>query len=92
MHFMVVCGFRNHDARAVYTRMLDEGRLIPSEDMKFVQSWATADLSRTFQVFECNDVTLLQRWVAAWADLCTFEILPVVTGLDAAKALVPRPS
>jgi hypothetical protein len=88
--FMVVCGFRDHKARDVYTRMLEQGRLIPSDEMKFLHSWATADLSRTFQVFECNDVTLLQRWVADWADLCTFEILPVVPGIEAAKALVPQ--
>jgi hypothetical protein len=29
---------------------------------------------------ECDDITLLQRWVAAWEDLTEFEIVPVVHG------------
>ena len=29
---------------------------------------------------ECEDITLLQRWVAAWEDVTEFEILPVVAG------------
>jgi hypothetical protein len=33
-----------------------------------------------FQVMECEDITLLQRWVAAWEDIAQFEILPVVGG------------
>ena len=29
---------------------------------------------------ECDDVTLLQAWVAEWEDLADFEIVPVVAG------------
>jgi len=35
---------------------------------------------RVFQVMQCDDLTLLQRWVAAWEDLTDFEIVPVVQG------------
>jgi hypothetical protein len=38
---------------------------------------------------ECDDVTLLQRWVARWSDLVEFEILPVTPGKDTADALRP---
>jgi len=38
---------------------------------------------------ECDDVTLLQRWVAQWSDLMEFEIVPVVAGKDTAAALGP---
>lgn len=86
MHFMIVTGFRNQDGAAVYRRMREEGRLIP-EGMTFKSSWATADLTRSFQVFECEDVTLIQRWIARWADLCSFEVVPVVTGAEASDAL-----
>ena len=29
---------------------------------------------------ECDDITLLQAWVANWEDLADFEIVPVVGG------------
>jgi hypothetical protein len=38
---------------------------------------------------ECDDVTLLQRFVAAWTDLAAFEIVPVVPGKETAAALSP---
>ena len=86
MQFMVIEHFRNQDAKAVYARFREKGRLMP-EGITFVASWVTADLGRCFQVMECEDVTLLQRWVAEWRDLVAFEIVPVSPGKDTAAAL-----
>jgi hypothetical protein len=36
------------------------------------------------------NVTLLQRWAAAWSDLVAFEIVPVVPGKDAGAALADQ--
>jgi len=36
---------------------------------------------------ECDDITLLQRWVSEWSDLMECEIVPVVAGKDTAAAL-----
>ena len=88
MLFMVVERFRNQDARAVYRRFRDKGRMMP-EGLAFVGSWVSADVGRCFQLMECADVTLLQRWVAEWSDLIEFEIVPVVPGKDTAAALPP---
>jgi hypothetical protein len=88
MQFMVIEHFRNQDAKAVYARFREQGRLMP-DGLGFVASWVSADLSRCFQVMECDDVTLLQRWVAGWSDLVAFEILPVVPGKETAAALNP---
>jgi hypothetical protein len=85
---MVIEHFRNQDAKAVYARFREKGRLMP-DGLGFVASWVSADLSRCFQVMECDDVTLLQRWVAGWSDLVAFEILPVVPGKETAAALDP---
>jgi len=46
-----------------------------------------ADMGRCFQLMECDDVTLLQRWIVQWSDLMEFEIVPVVAGKDTAAAL-----
>jgi hypothetical protein len=78
VQFMVIERFRS-GARPVYERFRSEGRLMP-DGVAFVASWVTADLGCVFQVMECDDITLLQRWVAAWEDLAEFEILPVVPG------------
>jgi hypothetical protein len=86
VQFMVIEQFRNQDAKAVYARFREKGRLMP-EGLTFVASWVSADLGRCFQVMECDDVTLLQRWVAEWSDLVAFEIVPVVPGKETAAAL-----
>jgi len=78
MQFMVIERFRS-GARPVYERFAQRGRQMP-EGVEFVASWVTADLARVFQVMECDDLTLLQRWVAAWEDVTEFEIVPVVAG------------
>jgi Protein of unknown function (DUF3303) len=86
MLFMVIERFRNQDAKAVYRRFRDKGRQMP-DGLAFVGSWVSADLGRCFQLMECDDVTLLQRWVAEWSDLIEFEIVPVVAGKETAATL-----
>jgi Protein of unknown function (DUF3303) len=85
MQFMVIEHF-TAGARPVYQRFGEQGRLMP-DGLRYVASWVTADLARAFQVMECDDVTLLQRWVATWSHLIEFEIVPVVAGKDTAAAL-----
>jgi Protein of unknown function (DUF3303) len=86
MMFMVVETFRNQDAKAIYRRLREKGRMMPV-GLKFVSSWVAADLGRCFQLMEADDITLLQRWAADWSDLMAFEIVPVVSGKDTAEAL-----
>ncbi|MEV3984048.1 DUF3303 family protein [Nonomuraea sp. NPDC049758] len=83
---MVIERFRGQDAKAVYRRFREKGRMT-GEGLVFVSSWVTADLSRCFQLMECDDIALLQRWVAEWSDLTEFEIVPVVPGAATAAAL-----
>jgi hypothetical protein len=86
MLFMVVERFRNQDAKAVYRHFREKGRMMP-DGLAFVGSWVSADVGRCFQLMECDDVTLLQRWVAEWSHLIEFEIVPVAPGKDLAAAL-----
>ncbi len=90
MLFMVIESFRNQDAKSVYRRFRDKGRMTP-DGLIFVSSWVAADLGRCFQVMECEDVTLLQSWAAEWSDLVEFEIVPVAPGKETAEALSERP-
>jgi Protein of unknown function (DUF3303) len=86
MLFMVIENFRKSDAKSIYRRFRDRGRLMP-EGLSYVNSWVAADLGRCFQLMESDDVTLLQRWVAEWSDLADFEIVPVTPGKSTAEAL-----
>lgn len=86
MLFMVIERFRDQNAKAIYARYRERGRLM-SDGIGFVGSWVAADLGRCFQVMECDDLTLLQHWAAEWSDLIEFEIIPVAQGKDTSAAL-----
>ncbi len=86
MLFMLIETFRNHDAKAIYRRFRDKRRMTP-DALSFIDRWVSADLDRCFQVMECDDVAVLQRWTAEWSDLIDFEIVPVLPGAETAAAL-----
>ncbi len=77
MLFMVVERFRNQDAKAVYRRFNEQGRLAP-DGLVYVGSWIEANFDRCFQLMECDDVALLQEWAMNWSDLAEIEIVPVL--------------
>ena len=54
MLFMVIERFRDRDAKAVYRRFRDQGRMMP-DGLKYVGSWIEANFDRCFQLMECDD-------------------------------------
>ena len=86
---MVIETFRDGDARPVYRRFEVSGRMAP-EGLRYVTSWVTADLTRCFQVMECDDRSLLDAWIANWRDIVEFEVLPVMTSAAAADLVRSR--
>ena len=90
MLYMVIETFRHGDARPVYRRFRDQGRLAP-DGLRYVSSWVTHDRRRCYQVMECDDSALLEQWMSRWSDLVDFEVIPVTTSAEAAAAVVdPR--
>ena len=89
MLFMVIERFKNRDAKAVYRRFRDEGRLMP-EGLVTVDSWVETDFGRCFQLVACEDPELLQVWAQAWEDLIAFEFHPVVPSKQAFDTLAPH--
>jgi len=87
MLYLVIEHFRDGDPAPVYHRFRDQGRLAP-DGLRYVASWVTTDLARCYQVMECDDRALLDAWIARWADLVTFEVVPVVTSAEAARAVL----
>ena len=86
MLFMVIERFRNQDAKAVYRRFQEKGRMSPV-GLTYVGSWIEANFDRCFQLMECDDVRLLQEWVTSWSDLADFEIVPVVPSKDTSEVV-----
>ena len=86
MLFMVIEKFKNRNARAVYDRSREKGRMLP-EGLKYIDSWVEANFDRCFQLMECDDPRLFQQWVIQWDDLVDFEIAPVVPSKQAMETV-----
>jgi hypothetical protein len=89
MLYMIIEHFRGGDARPVYRRFRDHGRLAP-EGLRYLASWVTEDFRRCYQVMECDNPALLDQWIAQWQDLVDFEVVPVRTSAAAADAIAPQ--
>lgn len=50
--------------------------------LTYVGSWVTEDLTRCFQIMECDDRALLDQWMGHWEDLVVFEVLPVLSSAE----------
>ncbi len=87
MRYMVIEHFGNN-VKAVYQRYRDVGRLMPA-GVTYVDSWV---FGRCFQVVDCEDEALLEKWADNWRDLVTFEFFPVVSSAKAAQAALDESS
>ena len=86
MLFMVIERFRDQNAKAVYQRFQEKGRMSP-EGLTYVGSWIEANFDRCFQLMRCDDAALLQAWALRWRDLIEFEFIPVVASRDTAEIM-----
>jgi Protein of unknown function (DUF3303) len=88
MLYMVVERFKNRDAVAVYRRVRDRGRAM-TDGIGYVSSWVETNWDRCFQLMEADDVRDFEPWIASWADLVEFEIVPVITSAEARERIAP---
>jgi hypothetical protein len=76
MLFMVIERFKGRDPGPIYARLREQDRALP-DGLRYLDSWVEANFDRCFQLMECDDAVLLQRWVLKWRDLAEFDIVPV---------------
>jgi Protein of unknown function (DUF3303) len=88
MLFMVIERYKNRDAKAVYSRFKEKGRMMP-EGLKYLGSWVEDNFDRCFQLMECDDPPLFEQWLVHWEDLGDYEIVHVVSSAEAADAPSP---
>jgi hypothetical protein len=89
MLYMIIEHFKGGDPVPVYRRFRDRGRQAP-DALTYVSSWVTADLTRCYQLMECDDRQVLDQWIARWHDLVDFEVIPVVTSAQAVERVADR--
>jgi hypothetical protein len=89
MLFMVIETYRDGDAKPVYRRFKEKGRMTP-HGARYLSSWVTTDFERCFQVMDCDDRILLDEWISKWSDLIEFEVIPIITSEKAATAIAPH--
>jgi hypothetical protein len=86
MLFMVIERFKNRDAKPVYRRFFETGRMMP-DGLNYRGSWIEANFERCFQLMECDDVSRLQEWILSWSDLADFEITAVAESKETAETV-----
>lgn len=89
MRYMIIEHFHHGDPLPVYRRFRDQGRLAP-DGLRYVDSWVTHDLAHCYQVMECEERALLDAWIANWADLVDFEVIPVHSSAEVRELVAPR--
>jgi hypothetical protein len=90
MLFMVIERFRDRDAKAIYRRFREQGRMMP-DGLTYAGSWIEANFDRCFQLMECDDARLLQDWLLLnWNDLMECEIVPVVPSKETRELVESR--
>ena len=88
MLYMVIETFKEGCASKIYQRFDEHGRMTP-EGLTYVNSWVDAEVTRCYQLMECEDASILKEWTAKWSDLVDFEIVPLVSSEEAkTKALL----
>ena len=89
MLYMIIERFKGGDAVAVYRRFRERGRMAPG-GLRYHGSWVDQDFTRCYQIMECDDLALLEQWMARWDDLVDFEVTEVMRSEDALAAISPR--
>jgi hypothetical protein len=89
MLYMVIERFKNRDAKAVYRRFREKGRMA-ADGLAYIESWVETNFDRCFQLMECGDARLLEKWADGWRDLVDFEFVSVRPSKEAVEIITPE--
>ena len=89
MLYMVVEHYKNGDARPVYRRFRDKGRMMP-DGLEYLSSWTDDKMERCYQLMKAERRELFDAWIANWSDIVDFEVCEVTTSQKAAERIAPR--
>ena len=86
MHYLIIEHFRGGNPTPIYDRLRAQGRLAPT-GLTYVSSWVTKDLKTCYQVMETEERSLLDEWMKNWEDLVEFEVMEVLSSMEARAAV-----
>ena len=86
MLYMVLFTFRPEHRVAVVSRFLETGGP-PPEGVRQLGRWHDAGLHRVFVLAESDSLEAVATWCHRWADLISFEVVPVLDDEGATKVL-----
>jgi len=86
--YMVIEKYKNGDARPVYRRFKEKGRMAP-EGLNYITSWINEEMTVCYQIMETNDRALLDQWMKNWDDIVDFEVYPVISSEEALEKISP---
>jgi hypothetical protein len=86
MLYMVIERFKEGAEPEIYRRFREEGRMMPA-GLEYVSSWIDMDFKICWQLMQTEDFRLFDKWIANWADLMDFEIVPVRTSAEASEMM-----
>lgn len=89
MLYMIIERFKEGKVKSLYERYNSEGRLMPS-GIRYIGSWIDQNVETCYQVMESPSEDLLHEWIDNWKDLCDFEIVPVITSVEARKKVLGK--
>jgi GNAT superfamily N-acetyltransferase len=89
MLYMIIENFHPDKAKEIYKRFEEKGRMMPN-GLAYVNSWINEDMTKCYQVMECNDESLLKEWISRWNDLADFEIVPVISSAKAKEIVLSK--
>jgi len=93
MLYMVIERFKGGDPSAVGERFRARGRLMPDNSgLRYITSWMSADGAACYQLMESPSREAFESWIANWADLVDFEVVPVQPSADYWAARAQRSS
>ncbi|MBL0358660.1 MAG: DUF3303 family protein [Chitinophagaceae bacterium] len=80
--YMVIERFRPGKIKALYQRFEERGRMMP-EGVTYINSWINEEVTVCYQVMEAASLEKLNEWISNWNDMVDFEIVPVITSVQA---------
>lgn len=86
MIFMVAYTIRPEHRDAALARFKETGGL-PPPGIKMLARWHSAAGGQGWTISETDDVGAAYAWTLRWSDLLSFEITPVLTDEQMAKAM-----
>lgn len=87
MLFMIIETFKSGAPTPIYERFTSRGRLAP-EGLEYVSSWVSQDLTKCYQVMKTEQRELLYEWIRNWEDIVDFEVVLVVTSVEAKRRVL----